>query len=369
MLQIRLQVRRRGARLRPHRGAAREKQRQQREAVQIDRSCEVLVEDEIGVGPQIAAPQIHEKEGDVVEHIDARDVVVELHGVEQGGNAVDQADVPQVEIAVALAHRSPALPGVKAIAVTLERGAGVHGQTLAGRRFQDSRALLDEAARVALDDPRHARLPAMFRTRLRAPVQADDRVGQAFHEPGVQLTTLGQAIEERVLVEADHLDQPINRRARPADRERPTVFPSDGTHSQVQRGGGAAVEAHFGLAGGVSQLDRRKIHVVEPNGPFELVGPIARQPHDADVRVDAFDLECGITVGLRRGEKRHDIALIVGSHGSGGPHSGSPLSSRCFKTRSTVDASFLKRRSMNARTSPPKNPPTTSTSDRLTYAR
>ena len=167
------------------------------------------------MGPEIAPPQIHEQKREVVEHIDARDVFVELHGVEQRGDAVDEADVAQVEIAVALAHRSLALPGVEAIGVAFERRAGVRGQTLAGGRIQDACALLDKAARVAVDDPRHAVAPAMIRTRLRARVQADDRVGQAFHEPGIQLMALGKAVEERVLIEAHHLDQPIDRR-RPA---------------------------------------------------------------------------------------------------------------------------------------------------------
>ena len=104
--------------------------------------------------------------------------------------------------------------------MTIERRAGVGGQTLAGGRFQDARALFDKALRVAVNDPRHAGAAATIRARLRARVQADDRVGQAFHESGVQLMALGETIEERVLVEAHHLDQPVDRRALAADRER-----------------------------------------------------------------------------------------------------------------------------------------------------
>ena len=49
-------------------------------------------------------------------------------------------------------------------------------------------------------------------------MQADDRIGEAFHEPGIQPMALGQSIEQRFLVEAHHLDEPVDRlaRARPA---------------------------------------------------------------------------------------------------------------------------------------------------------
>jgi hypothetical protein len=120
-------------------------------------------------------------------------------------------------------------------------------------------------------------------------MQARNRRGQTFHEPGIQLMPLGKPIEERLLVEPHHLDEPIDRRALPSDRERPASVTRDGSHSKVERGRRAAIEAYLRLAGSPPQLNRRKINIVESNGTFELVNPVARQPDDADVRVDALD--------------------------------------------------------------------------------
>jgi len=44
-------------------------------------------------------PQIHQEKRDVVEHVDARDLFVELHASKQRRDTVEEADVAQVEIA------------------------------------------------------------------------------------------------------------------------------------------------------------------------------------------------------------------------------------------------------------------------------
>jgi hypothetical protein len=58
------------------------------------------------VSRQVAPPEIHEQEGEVVQHVDAGEIVVELDRVEESRSSVDQDDVTQVEIAVTLADES-----------------------------------------------------------------------------------------------------------------------------------------------------------------------------------------------------------------------------------------------------------------------
>ena len=63
----------------------------------------------VGGAPQSARLEIHEQEGEIVEHVAAGDRVGEFDGVEEDRLAVDQRDVAQVKIAVA-APDQPARP-------------------------------------------------------------------------------------------------------------------------------------------------------------------------------------------------------------------------------------------------------------------
>ena len=241
------------------------------------------------MGPQIATPKIHQQKREVVEHIDARDVLVELHGVEQRGSAVDETDVAQVQVAVALADPSDVPPGVEAPGMPISAAWDAAVRRPQGGGIENTRTLLGKAPRVAVDHPCHAFAAATIRPRRRAGVQAGDRVGKALHQPGIQPMALGETVEEGVLVEPHHLDDPVDRLALPSQRERASGFARDRPHAEIESGCRPAVHTHLGLAGDAPELDRRKIHVVEAHGPLELLGPIAGQPDDADVGVDAFD--------------------------------------------------------------------------------
>ena len=54
----------------------------QHEAVLIVGLVEVAIGDEIGEIGKAAMPQIHQQKGEVVEHVDGGDLVVELDAVE-----------------------------------------------------------------------------------------------------------------------------------------------------------------------------------------------------------------------------------------------------------------------------------------------
>ena len=54
--------------------------------------------------PQSALAEIHQQKGEIVEHIDRGEPVVEFDRVEQDGRAVDLDDVAQMQIAVAVAQ-------------------------------------------------------------------------------------------------------------------------------------------------------------------------------------------------------------------------------------------------------------------------
>ena len=56
--------------------------------------------------PQPALGQVHQQEGEIVEHVARRDQRAELDGVEQHRPAVDQHDVAEMQIAVNAADQA-----------------------------------------------------------------------------------------------------------------------------------------------------------------------------------------------------------------------------------------------------------------------
>ena len=73
--------------------------------------AEIAVHQPIGILVELPYRQIHQWEGEVVEHVAGGHPVVELDGVEQNRVPVDQHDVAQMRIAVAAPDppRAPAL--------------------------------------------------------------------------------------------------------------------------------------------------------------------------------------------------------------------------------------------------------------------
>ena len=93
--------------MRPHGGSHRHEEGQQREAPFIMGFIEIAVHHKIGEIRQAAMPQVHQQECEVVEHVYGGDLVVELDAVEQARRAIEEADIAQVQIAMAAAQ--PAL--------------------------------------------------------------------------------------------------------------------------------------------------------------------------------------------------------------------------------------------------------------------
>ena len=79
-----------------------------REASQSVRrlGSEIAVEEPVGGGAQAPLLQIHQKKGQIVENIAARNLVGKLDRIEQCRLAVDENDVAQVQIAVTAANET-----------------------------------------------------------------------------------------------------------------------------------------------------------------------------------------------------------------------------------------------------------------------
>ena len=115
-----------------HAGPAGEKQRQTGQALDLAAyrlERHVGIEHRVGRLAVAARIEVHEQEGEVVEHVDGGQRLAELQGVERHRHAVDQHDVAEVQIAVAAADAA----GVAAL-----RSAGLARSNAATRRSATS---------------------------------------------------------------------------------------------------------------------------------------------------------------------------------------------------------------------------------------
>ena len=74
-----------------------------------------------GVALEPPLPQVHQQEGEVVEDVDAGDLVVELDRVEQRRLPRPQHDVAQMEVAVTLPDEAAVATGVEQDSPPIEK--------------------------------------------------------------------------------------------------------------------------------------------------------------------------------------------------------------------------------------------------------
>ena len=158
--------------------------------------------------------QVHEQEGQVVEHVDAGEIVVELDAVEQDRAVAEQHDVGEVEVAVAVAD---AAGGAAA-----GPGAGRGGPAGPGSGASSSRTAsaaktagtaASRSARLPCGDLAHGGEPALVRARRCRGVGGSHGVGQPVDQGVGQPGRGGDAVELGLGREAAHLEQPFDRLA------------------------------------------------------------------------------------------------------------------------------------------------------------
>ena len=97
----------------------RHKQRHRGEAASLPGilagQVEIAVQHEVGEVATPAMVQIHQQESEIVQHVDAGDILGKLDAVEQQRPSVHEADIAQVQIAMAETHLAGVAPACRAV--------------------------------------------------------------------------------------------------------------------------------------------------------------------------------------------------------------------------------------------------------------
>ena len=261
---------------------------------------------------QAATPEIHQEKREVVENVGAGDLVVELDAIEERRPAIEQHDVAQVQVAVALPHESRGTAFIEQRSTTVEFARAPFGQPAARAGIQNALTVLSESGGIAVDHPCHPWLATVIGPALRRHMKLGDGGRQSWHQSEIQAPGRGESVEERLLREAIHLDHPIDGRASAVECECSVRFAGDGHDASIDGRCGASIEAHLGVTHRATAFCGREIEIIESDGPLELVGTLPGEEDDGAVRVDPFDT--GPTVRRRRRKEPNDLGLILGDH-------------------------------------------------------
>ena len=171
------------------------------------------VEQHVRVPAQLPAPHVHQQEGEIVEDVDAGNLVVELDGVEERRAPVDEADVAGGAGRRGSGGRRPSRRRcVEPVGLRLERRAA-EGDRAVHRRPDRGSAAPCSANSAALPSITHA-MPAPppwcgparrhgGSARSPAPAAASDAIDSA---PRAAIDRTGSSSSKRA-----HLDEPVDR--------------------------------------------------------------------------------------------------------------------------------------------------------------
>jgi hypothetical protein len=119
----------------------------------------------------------------------------------------------------------------------------------------------------------------------------------------------GRSIECTRLVEAKHLDRPLDRCALAADCQSAVGFPGDGDDAPVDVRRIGSIDGKLGLAGRPALGERRIIEKGEAHRALDLERAITGEKHRGRVGVDALDTRAAM--GRGTAEKSQHFALLV----------------------------------------------------------
>ena len=241
--------------------------------------------------------------------IDAGEVVVEFDGVEQRWLVVEQHDVPQVQIAMALPHGS-------ARASPIQHGSpGIDG-AFAHRGHGSRRSQVDQRSRgferpgIVVHDRAHGVGTAALWRGCRLCVECRDAIRELQGQAAGNAASHGEAVEQPILRKALHHHHPLDGGALTAERQ-PAVGAASHRHDvHVQPRRRAPVEPKLDFTGATPQFQRRVIEERVTDRSLHLVCARAGEEHAGAVRVNALDRRPAWIAG-RIGEPPEDRGLLV----------------------------------------------------------
>jgi hypothetical protein len=275
------------------RRAHREQQRHRGKTVLIvAREVEIAIEQQIGLGMQAAVPQVHQQKSEIVECVGRRQRGVELETVERRRLAADHRDIGEVQVTMAVAHPSARGAPVEAVATGTQHIALVAQQRRHRCRLEQRRKACQRLA-IAIDHGGEAVGPLAVDDRLGGGMKKLKSLRQPAEQRRIEPTASRAVVEQRVVGETAHFEQPVDSVAMPVDRQTTIGLARDRMQREIEIGCGAAVEPQFRFERRVAACGRREVEIVEAHRALELPRAIAGEENARGMGIDAPDGRIG----------------------------------------------------------------------------
>jgi hypothetical protein len=274
-----------------HAGPVGKEERPGRQATVVSRLLEIVVEEEMRRRGLPMFDEVHAEERHVREDVNLPEVVIELDTVERQRRAAPQADVPQVEVTMTVAHLAgrcpPGQEWQEGAESEFKRGAEVIRTWATG---QEPKVVLDRrcqpAGKALRDVPRGA---------IRSFMQMCDAHGQRLEDLPQRLSTLHDPIEAVLGAELPHADCVFLGVAGSA--EAPATGCADKRDDiQVEVRSSATVEPDLGIAALTAEREGREVDEAVVHGLLELVSVVTGESHHGEVRLQYLDTPHGMGV-------------------------------------------------------------------------
>ena len=195
-----------------------------------------------------------------------------------------------------------------------------------GDRLIQPVTLFAQLANVGRHRPAIVVRPGKAADRRQSIVIAGNARAQRRHHLGRERAAVGHAVEQPLLVEAAHDDQPVDGIVgvlTDLAKAELAVAAAHGCGAEIDLRRQLVIDLDLGRAHRAAPFGRREIHVGELHGALELVAALRGEEYDRTVRVDA-------PLGRQMlGEEVDDLALILDHEGRRGSHAGAVRDRAC----------------------------------------
>ena len=213
-----------------------ERQRRQRvEVLGAPGLGEIAVEHDIGRRLQASLDEVHQQEGEVVEHVAGGDERIEFEGIERHRPAVDERDIAEMQVAVSAADEA-ARSARQQQRPNARKRLPARGREPLDRSGGKQRGVLAEGSVVLLDIGGKRVDPRRGLDHRRAGMGRGDGAGEAVRQREIDSAMVGETIERLGLVEAVHLDRIFDGFALAPERQRAVQFARDRDDAAIQPG-------------------------------------------------------------------------------------------------------------------------------------
>ena len=150
-----------------------------------------------------------------------------------------------------------------------------------------------------------------MRQHLGARMKPGNMIDHVAQQIGAEHVLGGHRIENAILREAPHHNDPVDNTAFVAPRDAATLCDGQRTGLKIELRSSAPIEADLSRARRASHRLVREIEIWQSDRPLQLIGVVTSQEHFRNMRIDDLDPADIRPIGAGIAQKSNDLPLTI----------------------------------------------------------